>query len=69
MVHRDLAAKEAGYRTLTLGQTLTFRGSPRWWSSGSPSGEGRPRDSIIVERYDDRRAACSGQGRWKIRAR
>jgi acetyl esterase/lipase len=52
-----------------LGQTLTFRGSPCWWSSGSPLGEGRPCDSIIVDRYDDRRALCSGQGRWKIRAR
>jgi len=56
-----------GYLTLVLGQTLTFKGSPCWCSSSPPSGDGSPCASIIVERYDDRWAACRGQGSYKIR--
>ena len=60
---------QSPYRTLTRGQTLTLKGSPCWWSKGSPLGDGSPCDSSIVELQESRYALCRGQGRWKIRAR
>ena len=59
----------ACYLTLVLGQTLTLRGSPCWWSSGPPPCDGSPCASIIVERHESRRAVCRGQGSCKIRTR
>ncbi len=57
------------YLTLSLGQILTCKGSDCWCSSGSLSGEGSPCASSIIELKDSRRAACRGQGLWKILAR
>ena len=64
-----ISRSEGPYRTLIRGQTLTSKGSPCWCSRGSPLGEGSPCDSSIVERNDNSRALCRGQGWWKIRAR
>jgi prepilin-type processing-associated H-X9-DG protein len=38
-------------------------------SARSLLGEGSPRDSIIVERNDNKRAVQRDQGRWKMRVR
>jgi hypothetical protein len=59
---------EGCYRILTRGQTLTLKGLPCRYNSGSPqAGEGNPCDSIMLDRHDSRRlgAEAKADGRFE----